>query len=221
MRREIDPTGFPLVFVEPVGLWVQWLPVTKIQLEKFLCATGDARFDARWYSHLLDLNPRISPRKVRQGNYWQALLTGILPQEAESFARWLGEGYRLPSAGEWRQIYLAVKEPSQAQDLPSEALLADLPERSRDLLTHVEQAAAAERGAAADRSVADRMLLRGGVMEWVEDERNPQRWSGRGETPRRFHAALYVADDPEPARPNDPTTRRLQQYGFRLVRAES
>lgn len=217
MQYEIDPKGFPMVLVESAGLWVHWLPITKIQFERFLCETGDARYDAKWYSQVLELNPRISPREVRQGNYWQAFLTGVLPYEAESFARWTGEGYRLPTDGEWKRIYQAVKE-QPAEELPAEIRFPHLSERGRELLSQIERVNSADDGGAAQRAIADQMLLRKGVMEWVEDQRNAQLWCGRGETPRRFHAALHRPEDPEPARPNDPTTRRLKQYGFRLVR---
>jgi formylglycine-generating enzyme required for sulfatase activity len=218
MQYELDLKEFPMVMIEPAGLWVHWLPITKIQFERFLCETGDARYDAKWYSQVLDLNPRISPREIRQNNYWQAFLTGILPYEAESFARWIGEGYRLPTDVEWRQIWEAVKG-QPAEELPAETVLTKLSERGRELLAQIERIGSTDGGGAVERTVADQMLLRRGVMEWVEDQRNAQLWCGRGETSRRFHAALHRAEDPEPARPNEPTTRRLKQYGFRLVRA--
>lgn len=218
MRYEIDPKGFPMALIESADLWVHWLPITKVQFERFLCETGDARYDAKWYAQVLDLNPRISPREIRQNNYWQAFLTGILPYEAESFARWIGEGYRLPTDKEWTTVYSATK--SQAAELlPEESLLSKLSERGRELLTQIGRAGSMDGSEVTGRTAADQMLLRGGVMEWVEDQSNTQLWCGRGETPRRFQAGLHRPDDPEPARPNEPTTRRLRQYGFRLVRA--
>jgi len=216
MQYEIDLKGFPMVLIESAGLWVHWLPVTKVQFERFLCETGDARYDDKWYAQVRELNPRISPREIRQNNYWQAFLTGIFPYEAESFARWIGEGYRLPTDVEWKQIWEAAKV-RPAEEVPAETLLSKLSERGRELLTQIERIVSTD-GVEGDRTLADQMLLRRGVMEWVEDQRNTQLWCGRGETPRRFQATLHRPEDPEPARPNEPTTRRLKQYGFRLVR---
>ena len=54
---EIDPTGFPLVWVEAIGAWMHWLPVSKLQFERFLRQAPDYPFQPAWYDHLLALNP--------------------------------------------------------------------------------------------------------------------------------------------------------------------
>ena len=201
------------LIVKVASLWVQWLPVTKVQFERFLCDTGDARFDAKCYAEMLGLNPRVSPRGVTVKNYCQALLTGVLPLEAESVARWAGLGFRLPTDQEWRSIYAALKaEPFRR--LEEEAPLAALGERDRELLARIETAAAGADGAS-ERYVADQMLLRGGVFEWVDDAGGSQRWGGRGMPRGGFHRV----EDAKPVRFNEPDTRRLKACGFRLVRA--
>jgi hypothetical protein len=106
---EYDRAGFPMLWLEDLGAFVHWLPVTKIQCEHFLCDVTDSSFDAAWYDQLLALNPRVSPKEIDERNYWRAIVTGVQPAEAERFARWCGEGYSLPTLSEWCDVYAACK----------------------------------------------------------------------------------------------------------------
>lgn len=222
MHFDIDPSGFPTVRFDslpleegPSQLEVGWLPVTKMQFERFLCETGDAHFDADWYADILAYNPRVSVGEVHADNYWCAFLTGILPREAHSYALWCGEGWRLPRADEWKAVLDAAQ--SSPEDLPSwEGLLADSPERFRRLLEAVDRATRRSGGQEDRGSLPHRMLLRNGITEWVEDPSRPERWSGLGKPHRKLHSSFRTARDLD--LPYEPSLRRLGHYGFRLVR---
>ena len=119
----IDRTGFPMIWVEAIGAFMHWLPVTKVQFEEFICDDIDGPFDAEQYDTLLGLNPRVGIDGITPDNYWHALLNGILPAEAERFTAWCGEGYTLPTETQWLEAYGALKawpaEPaSLARTLP-------------------------------------------------------------------------------------------------------
>ncbi len=53
----------------------------------------------------LTLNPRVSPQRFTPEQRERLFLTGLLAAEAEAYAAWLGDGYRLPTVTEWRAIY--------------------------------------------------------------------------------------------------------------------
>jgi hypothetical protein len=216
-----DPTGFPMIWREEVTAFVHWLPVTKVQFEHFLCAAPDAYFDAAWYGTILGLNPRVTPRGVGAGNYWQALMTGVHPSEAQRFASWCGDGYRLPTESEWTALYLRLDGQS-ALDLATAGILDGVDSRAHDLLSRIDGASrtAAERGVER-QTLADQMLLRHGAMEWVRSGEPPSGWSSRGEPFPAFcgnlesphYAAARLALDLESA--------RFPAAGFRLLRARA
>ena len=212
-----DPTGFPMVWCEPLRVFVHWLPVTKIQFEHFLCAAPDAYFDAAWYETALGLNPRVSPRAVSMGNYWQALMTAVTPAEAQRFASWCGDGYRLPTAGEWTTAYRALRV-RPAVDLAGSPLLANREPRTQELLTRLDVAG---RQAAArmndSPALATQMLLRYGAMEWVRSDNALSGWSAKGEPLPDFCANLERLEDVATPLAADATSQRLPAAGFRLV----
>ncbi|HYU35638.1 MAG TPA: hypothetical protein VEW48_26075 [Thermoanaerobaculia bacterium] len=213
-----DRAGFPLVWVEEIRSHIHWLPVTKIQLEHFLCEVGDSAFDAAWYDRILELNPRVSPREINERNYWKAFATGLRPAEAERFARWCGEDYALPTTSEWFAAYRALRDRSVSPPDWNGALQP----RVRTLLARVREAWSR---AGQNRSLPDtragHMLMRLGVLEWVEDAGNGQRWGGVGLPHPDFHGVLTNPDHGMPMRPLHPETDRLFYYGFRLVRREA
>jgi len=98
-----DRTGFPYIELKDPALAVSLLPLTKLQFEYYLAdltPQGD-----NWYEELLTLNPRVSPQRFTPEQRERLFLTGLLPAEAEAYAAWLGDGYRLPTVAEWRAIY--------------------------------------------------------------------------------------------------------------------
>lgn len=211
---KLDKTGFPMLWVEPINAYMHWLPITKIQIEYFLCAITDSSFDATWYDTVLSLNRRISPAYIRSDNYWQAILTGIVPLEAQRFARWCGEGYEIPSLDDWFTAYKSLKSmtPKASPEM------GELRNRTQALLTKLDFASeSATRDAGYERTLADQLLMRMGVMEWVALPEHRNRWGGMGETYSKFHGDLFTPDYGQPKLPNNPENTRLSYYGFRLI----
>ncbi|HEX6900949.1 MAG TPA: hypothetical protein VF789_14595 [Thermoanaerobaculia bacterium] len=208
-----DPAGFPMLQVEP-DLYLHWLPVTKIQFEYFLSDAYDRSFDSRWYEELLGLNPRVTPAKISPENYWNAFLSGVLPAEAQRFAFWCGDEYRLPSAEEWARVYRILNS-QPTLDLEGSGLVDDLPPRLRELILRTEDAAAeAARRLGYVRRLADQFLMRLGVLEWVGDDES---WGAMGEPFPELCGNLAAPETGEPLYPNRPDTVRLPCLGFRLV----
>lgn len=220
---QLDQVGFPLIWIESLNAYMHWLPVTKIQFEYFLCAEPDPQFDAQWYETLLKLNPRVSPQNLTNNNYWGALLSGILPAEAGHYARWCGTGYALPTLDEWRKAYNFLKtQPVQPQEILNQMkqqYSQKLSERVLRLLTQLEtiQPRIWRDAELKPTSLADQMLMRMGVLEWVESNELRNHWGGMGQTHARFHGSMFTPDHGQPSRPNDPENVRLHHYGFRLL----
>ena len=195
-----DRTGFPYVELKDPALAVSLLPLTKLQFEVYLAdltPQGD-----RWYEELLTLNPRISLQRFTPEQRERLFLTGLLPAEAQDFATWLGDGYRLPTVAEWRAIYRCFQSTaftplvaSPAPGVCAAALLRRLEEQSRP------------------QTLLDFSLMRGGVVEWVRD-RNA--WTGLGAPQPRFQPNLFnpLSETVPPIRLN----QRLAFFGARLVR---
>jgi len=220
---KLDPTGFPVVWVQSINAYLHWLPVTKIQFEFFLCAEPSAQFDAQWYDDILQLNTRVSPQDITAANYWSAFLSGILPGEAGQFARWCGLGYAIPSLDEWRKAYTFLKtQPVQPQAIsnalnqPGAPRLSDRTQRLINQLETVQHRAWRDVDFNAPNQ-ADQMFMRLGVLEWVESTELLNRWGGMGQTHQRFHGGFFTPDHGQPSRPHDPENMRLHHYGFRLL----
>jgi len=215
---KLDPTGCPMIWVDAVEAYMHWIPVTKIQFEHFLCAAPDSHFDESWYDAILHLNPRVTPGGIRSDNYWRAFLGGITPDEVQRFARWCGEGYTIPTLEDWFTAYQALKalppEPSDVIDS-----MGNLRNRVRTALSRLDSASkTALTRVGYERTLADQMLMRLGVMEWVECREQPRfQWGGMGETDSRFQGNLFTPDYGQPSIPNNPDTDRLHYYGFRLI----
>lgn len=208
-----DPTGFPMLAVEP-DLYVHWLPITKIQFEYFMSDTYDRAFDIRWYEELLCLNPRVTPGKISPANYWKAFLSGIRPTEAQRFAFWCGDGFRLPSAAEWARAYQILSS-QPALDLESIDILKDLPPRLRELVLRTDEASSeAARCLGYVRRLADQLLMRLGFLEWVDGD---GRWGAMGEPFPELCGNLATPETGSPLIPSRPDSVRLPCFGFRLV----
>ncbi len=106
MSSSCDRAGFPLVHVPDRGVFIHLLPVTKLQFECFLAEPKG--FDDPWYEEVLAANPRASVRGWDDEAREQLFLTGVTPEEASAFARWLGPEWSLPSLDLWRHVYRAL-----------------------------------------------------------------------------------------------------------------
>lgn len=216
-----DRTGFPMVYIDELDAYMHWVPVTKLQFEQFLCAEPDEQLNAAWYSQLLQLNPRVTPERVSHSNYWQSFITGIVPGEAQAFARWCGEGYSVPTLEDWCVAYTALKGlPPDAGPIAEQLALAHRPlsQRASTLLGQLEAASLrACMHANYERTMAHQMFLRLGVMEWVEVNDPRSKWGGMGETTTLLHGNLFSPDHMQPSRPHQPETNRLHYFGFRLL----
>lgn len=213
-----DPTGFPLILVPELGLYVHGLPVTKMQFEHFLCDATDGHFDSRWYDEIRRLNPRMSARRIERSNYWNAFLSGLLPAEAERFAAWCGPGYRLLRTSEWQRLYRAL-ERQDATSLEETGLLAGLAPHHRELITQVERAVEDACTQSGDRChMTERTLMRMGLIEWTAIEGpNQNLWAGLGEPHPSFCGNLFTPARGDLIQPADGETRRLPSFGFRLA----
>jgi len=213
-----DKAGFPMFWVEEAKLYIHWLPITKIQFEFFMCDAPDNRFDATWYDEVLQLNGRISPGSIRLNNYWHAFLTGVTPAETQAFARWSGEGYQLPTLAKWNEIYKSLQKKPPIKDPLDRMGSLGLNQRTTTILQKLENVsnlAPAEYGY--DRSLADQIFMRLGVMEWVESDILQHRWGGMGETYSSFHSSLFTPNNGQPQAPKEPEVQRLSYYGARLL----
>lgn len=155
----LDSTSFPVIDLAEAGLSALLLPVTKVQFEYFLGArTG---FELTAFGEVYATGPRSSWRQIPGDRFEEVFLTGVLPDEAERFARWVGEGFRLPTEAEWR-----AADAGLAATTLSPGLLRDL---TTDPTIH--PAARAIVRWLLDREPARAWpcvsLFDGGLVEWV------------------------------------------------------
>lgn len=213
---ELDKTGFPMVWIDEIDAYIHWLPVTKVQFEYFLCDFPSPQFNESWYDDILVLNQRVSPKRAKENNYWQLLLTGIRPDEVQLFAEWCGDDYEIPTLDEWNQAYRSLKT------MPSvENIFADiqLRERPRTMLMNVDKIIKRIYSRARRQcSQAEQMLMRYGVMEWVRCEYRGQEWGGMGQTSSGFQSMMRTPERGTPEIPRRALENRLHYYGFRLLR---
>lgn len=213
----LDRAGWPMIWVDAIHAYIHWLPITKLQAEYFLCSTADSQFDERWYEELLFLNPRVTPDAVHDDNYWNAFLTGILPHEARCIAQWCDSRCRIPTRDEWRSVYQALKQqPDQPRALEMMGALRPRAQMLLERLDGVSRAVAAERGR---RTLADQMLLRMGVIEWVDCPDRQVRWAGLGQPVPHFVGGFFNPDRGQPHELLDPETERAYYFGLRLIRS--
>lgn len=201
MQLQSDALGFPIVKLPEIGLSVSLLPVTKTQFERFIAEPNS--FGDSWYDEILKISPRCPWRGMCEEGREDLFMTGILPSEALDFASWLGEGFDLPSFGEWRHIYRSMAQ-TQLMRKPLQEFTGHPAARSiiDSILAQVQPATWAEMA-----------LLQGGVIEWV---RRGREFAGLGVPRRSFLPNVFNPELDEPVRPLQ--NERSRYFGFRLVR---
>jgi hypothetical protein len=204
-RWLLDQTGYPLIFIPPLNAYSHLFPVVKAQFESFLINSG--RFGDDWYQELLDLNPRLSYRQWNYDQYEQLILTGILPDEAEAFAKYQGTNHRLHTVNSWRATYQWLAKEGPAPPPPSlrhEGIADSAVEIWEGLLAQLSP-----------KTMLELSLMGAGVNEWVYDQ---NQLVGLGQTRIQFTPQLYgPLEKTVPIR----TTDRIKQFGFRLLRRET
>jgi hypothetical protein len=177
------------------------LPVTKWQFEQFIAKTR--KFNRSQYKAMLALNPGLPPEELTMDARERLFLTGILPEEVQAFARWLGEDFDIPTAEEWRAVNRALR----LTPMPTHNLLSELVEEPAATIV------AKLSTLLQPYSIFDLALMDNGLVEWV---RLGQDWVGLGAPRPEFHPNLWDPFDHEvkTIQPDE----RLPYFGFRLVR---
>ena len=214
IKTQADPLGFPMAWIDEIQAYIHWYPVSKLQFETFLCDVLDEAFDARWYKEALARNPRVTASAISTANYWQAFMTGVSHEEAQRFARWYGDGYRLPRTSEWCTA-LRTFRGRAASKAPLPVPATFMNRRFRDLLHVLNEVSFAVCHTWEPSDLAAAMLLDRGVLEWAVDSSGGDHAYGCGTPHPGFFPALK-----EPGTPISPTSHdRLNcwPFGFRLV----
>lgn len=204
MHFSCDRTGFPLVGLPSLALEIQLWPVTKPQFERFLAETrceGDI-----YYDMLLEYNPRISIINSTPVNREGVFITGVMPDEARSYANWLGAGFRLPTLLEWRSAYTVMARNSLSMDLLKKVLHATPHSLPRMFLKRME-------AFTPNHHMNELSLMSGGIFEWVTNE---NKWLGIG-APRQIFTN-HILDPLHDCNEMIGNIRRDRCFGFRLVR---
>jgi hypothetical protein len=204
-RWKVDCSGFPMIYIPPLGGYVQLFPVTKPQVEYFLTDSRESAYGRDWYAELLRLNPRLSVCAADVAEFEQLFATGLLPQEVDDFARWQGRDLRPMTVYEWRTAY---------QWLTSAPLSVWPAELERDLnpLAHYLWHKLDAR--LQPVALLDLSLMRGGLVEWV---RGPSgAWFGMGQPRQHFYPTFHDALRDDPYVPTS-LNRRSRLFGMRLM----
>jgi len=203
-RWQLDRSGYPMVYIEPAKAFFHLFPLTKPQFEHFLAESRLPGYGDAWYSGLLaNLTPRLSPCLPVPAEYEQLFITGLLPEDVLTYLDWHGEGMRLPTVGEWQTAWRWLAD--QEATVPSYELERDLAATARHLwsglLLRLQPT-----------SLLDLSLMRGGLIEWVQEPEG--NWMGMGK-PRKAHPFHDPLRDP-PLQPAG-DLRRSRWFGLRLV----
>lgn len=205
MTYVLDKTDFPYLALPAAGLAVGLLPVCKAQFEFYL---GDPTGPGRpWYEAVLAVSPRASWRHPQSERVEELFLTGVLPEEAEQFACWIGPEFRLPGADDWRA---ADRELARTCDVEELCRVADDPRVHPAARAVLRQLTRGTR----PKSWREPTLLENGLLEWVGLPAG-----GHGLYGRPRPALFKLLLNPQihsPSRPRSLTRHRA--FGFRLVR---
>jgi hypothetical protein len=204
MRLFTDHIGYPWIELDH-RLAVSLLPITKYQFEAFLSEPGG--LSNSWYEQLIAINPRCSWRNFEDARREQLFMTGVFPQEALQFAKWLGEEYDLPTAGEWRHIDEALRKLKGTAPTVETFLREALSHAAERLITRLVRVSRIQ-------SWHGLTLMRRGIMEWVHVG---EKFGCHGVTRPNFWPMTHNPRVDPPQLPLK-SNRRNKQCGFRLVR---
>lgn len=207
LRYGVDRCGFPLVYVEPSGIWVHLFPIAWPQLECFLAEADQPGLDNAWYAGLQQNHARASAHRPNGSEYEHLLATGFSRGEAEALAAWLGQGYRLLSSEEWYTTARWLAE-QPAEHAPV-ALDGRLSYAARDVWNVLYRTLAPTNGGRL--ALMDRGC---GILEWVADPlpRPPRSYGGSVGQPRPgFYKHLRTGN-----RAYDVLQERSRVQGVRL-----
>lgn len=183
-----------------------------------MSASSEQKFDLAWYEELMAYNARISISQINQNNYWQLFITGILPTEAVQVARWFGSGYEIPTAREWYAIYEIFKHFRADNSLIQQLVqVPGINHRVKHLIERIETVSK-ESNTANHRTVADQMLMRFGVMEYVFEDDRRSSFGGLGQPSNSLHMSLFNLDHSTHEKLREPQYgARMRHYGVRLI----
>lgn len=210
----LDKTGFPMVWVEAIDAYMHWLPVTKIQFERFICDRPSTRFDWSWYEEVTENNPRIPPQKITIDNYWQAFMTALQPSEVRIFSEFCGAEYEIPTIEQWDRAFSEARSTDPMEWLSFDEL--DLTHRARTVLERMRDLANTD--LKGEPSQAKQMLMIWGVMEWVSVNKGEVAWAGKGLPNKSFHSRMGTPREPHVKEMLQPDARRMKDFGCRLIR---
>lgn len=215
-----EKTRFPLISVPGTNYEFAWLPLTKIQVEYFLCQTPDSQFDRSWYQECLKGSPRVTMEQLGFDTVRHVFMGNLLFQEARILSRYWGRDFDLPTMEEWRKALVAFDQVEARDDFIEEIVaMPDLHPRARLLLHRVEQILKDEPRprSRSTRFLSHQLLMRSGIAEYAykDEYRNVpvacgslRRFSDReGSFEESFVTQLRRADWGE----------RVPNLGFRLI----
>ena len=196
MRVVVDnKSHFPLLEIKDIGSLTLW-PITKIQFEEYISQVN--QYGDTWYDEILSCNPRISYQNVSKKNYERLFITGLTIEEVQSFSKWFGEDFRIPSVEEWREIYRLMGtqddfSPPSDMSYPANKIWKKLSKFSNSPIKF--------------------SFLQDGVIEWVSSGEN---YAGLGAPrPSLFPNAFNPLTDIIKKFKRD---ERLNYLGFRLIK---
>jgi hypothetical protein len=197
MLLSLDKTNFPLLAVEAAGIEINLLPITKMQFAQFAADSG-----AVSQPQFLKTGEALSDQ-FELDERERLFVTGILPEEALAFARWLGEGFDLPTVKEWRAVYTALRRTSIPIRDELTRGMGDGP--AKTLLKELD--------ALHPSSMLDVSLMRHGLVEWVKKGKS---FVGLGVPRPEFQGNLWdpLINEITPIN----LANRVPYFGFRLVR---
>ena len=224
---EVDATGYPLIWIEPLRCFMHLFPVSRPQYERYMAANLHLGYDDRYYQEILQLRSRASCFSRESAPFGQLLMTGVTIEEALSFGKWLGQDFTRFSAVDWQICYdwLAKRAaPLFSTGLKSRlsrdawALWEIIERRHKGLSSSEFTIYQADGGMSywerpEDRpqylSLADLSLHNGGILEWVTER--PGSYCGLGDPQNQEYMR-------RPSDPLYPQESRLKDLGFRLCR---